>query len=131
MQGVISASLLVVLSVATVVGALVGLLLGGVVQSGVLLAIIAALVANLVAAFVRYKLVFEGSGAGADESKIPTIVVVNAAIASLAGGLAGHNCAVQFQEGASAVWIGALSGLIASILMALLMITYHYSPHRH
>lgn len=130
MQGVISASLLVVLLVATTVGALVGLVLGGVVQSAVLLGIIAALAGTLVAALVRYKLVFQGSGAGADESGIPTVVVVNAAIASLAGGLAGHDLAVQFQEGASAVWIGALSGLIASILMALLMITYHYSPHR-
>lgn len=131
MNSSISASLIVVILVGGAVGALIGFLFGDVVTNGSLLAILAALVGNAVAAVTRYKLVFVGSRAGGDESRIPGLVAVNGAIAAVAGGLAGHNLAVEFEQAGSAVWVGTLAGLFGAILMAMLMIAYHYIPHHH
>ena len=108
---------------AVVVGALTGLILGDVV-TGVTLALTSAVLANLVAAAVRYILLYRFSGAGSDEAKISTVILVNGLIAAIAGGLAGHTLAIELQT-PSPIWIGLLSSLVASILMALLMITYH------
>ncbi len=131
MNSPVSASLIVVLLVGTAVGALIGFVFGGVVTNGALLAILAALIGNAVAAVARYKLVFRGSQSGSDESKIPGLVAVNGAIAAIAGGLAGHSLAVQFEQAGSAVWVGTLAGLFGAILMAMLMIAYHHIPHHH
>lgn len=128
MDGLISASLIVVILTAIAVGALTGLILGDVV-TGVTLALISAVLANLVAAVVRYVLLYRFSGAGSDEAKIPTVILVNGLIAAVAGGLAGHTLAIELQT-PSPVWVGLLSGLVASILMALLMITYHHNRPR-
>ena len=124
MAGATTLSLLVVLIVGTVVGALVGLVLGGTITHGSLLAIVAGLIATIAATTARNTLVFRKIRVGPNNSAIPTIVLVYAGIASLVGSLAGLELAMLLHE-PFPVWIGALAGLLSSILMALLMITYH------
>ena len=122
-----SANLIVVLFVGTVVGALVGLVLGGVISNPVYLAIIAGFLATIIAGVVRNTVMTRG-GMGHDNSSIPVVVVVYAAIASIAGSAA----AVEIDQASgltSPVWIGTMAGLLSGILMALLMITYHMHPH--
>ncbi|MGE8942657.1 hypothetical protein ACO2I3_12150 [Leptospira interrogans] len=126
-SGVVSTSILVLVLIAAVVGALSALVLGELLSIGSrLLAIISGLIAVLAASFARYKLVFVGAGRGTDESRIPTVLVVNAAIASIAGSLAAHDLAA-LSGLTSAGILGALAGLLSAILMALLMITYHWN----
>lgn len=125
----VSASLIVTILVATAVGALVGLTLGDVIADTRLLAIIAGVVATIAAGVVRYKLLYKLSGAGADESRIPNVMLTYAAIASLAGSLAAHDLVVGSIVGMpSPVFYGMLAGLFSALLMAMLMITYHSNP---
>ena len=126
-SGVVSTSILVLVLIAAAVGALSALVLGELLSIGSrLLAIISGLIAVLAASFARYKLVFVGAGRGADESRIPTVLIVNAAIASVAGSLAAHDLAA-LSGLTSAGILGALAGLLSAILMALLMITYYWN----
>ena len=121
--GVISASLIILILVAAVVGAVVALVLNEMVGPR-LLAIVSGLVAAIVASIARYRLVFRSAGAGHDESRIPGVLLVNVAIASVAGSLAAHDVAT-YADVLEPVVMGALAGLFSAILMALLMITFH------
>ncbi len=121
-----SASLLIVLIVGTAVGALVGLAAGGLV-TGLYLAILAGFLGTIIAAIVRNVIMVRGSGVGPDNSRTPLLVVVYSAVASLAGSAAAMEIATV-SEVAAPVWIGTLAGLFSSILLALLMITYHTTP---
>lgn len=121
----ISMSLIILVLVACAVGAMTALVLDGLLPAGNrLLAIAAGIVAVVLASLARYRLVFFGTGTGSDESQIPTVLVMNAAIASIAGSLAAHDL-WGYTALESAVFLGALAGLFSAILMALLMITYH------
>jgi hypothetical protein len=125
----ISASLIVTILVGTAVGALAGLALADIVPDTRLLVIIAGFLAAVAAAIVRYKLLYKMSGSGVDESKIPNVVVVNAAIASLAGSLAAHDLVVGSLLGEpSPVFYGMVAGLFSALLTAMLMIAYHTNP---
>jgi len=126
--GVTTVSLLVVLLVGTGIGALVGLFLGGSVSHGVVLALIAGLAGTIGAVIVRNALVHQKIGVGPDDTAIPTTVATYALIASIAGSLAGLEVANLLHE-AFPVWIGTLAGLMSSILMGLLMATYHAQSH--
>ncbi len=129
-EGVISASLVVLILVATSIGAVVGLLLGGFLPSGSrLIAVPAGFVATVVASIARYKLVALGARAGVDEARIPMVLVINAAIASIAGSLAAHDLMGFVDAQTSPALLGALAGLLSAVLMALLMITYHSNPN--
>ncbi|MCC7253377.1 hypothetical protein [Hyphomicrobium sp.] len=125
--GVISMSIIILVLIATAIGAVVGVALDGVLPGRRSLAIIAGLLATVVASIARYKLVFLGAGVGADERKVPLVLVVNAAIASIAGSLAAHDLAGFIADPPSSVIIGTFAGLLSAVLMALLMITYHAS----
>lgn len=127
--GIISASIIVLILVAAAIGAIVGLGLGGIEGLGSrTIAIAAGFVAVIVASIARYKVVFLGAGQGADESRIPMVLVVNAAIASIAGSLAAHDLyAIVGVTGFG--MLGALAGLLSAVLMAMLMITYHTNPY--
>ena len=122
-----SANLLIVLIVGTVVGALTGLGLGSFFDNQLYLAILAGFLGTIIAGIVRNFIMTRGSGVGADDSRTPLLVIVYAAIASLAGSSAAMEVAQQSEVSAS-VWIGTLAGLFSAILMALLMITYHTHP---
>lgn len=127
--GVISASIIVLILVAAAIGAIVGLGLSGIEGLGSrTIAIAAGFVATIVASIARYKVVFLGAGQGADESRVPMVLVVNAAIASIAGSLAAHDLySIVGVPGFG--MLGALAGLLSAVLMAMLMITYHMNPY--
>ena len=122
--GVTTVSLLVVILIGTVVGAMVGVVLSGSTIHEALLAVIAGLAATFAGAIARNLLVFRKIGVGPNDAAIPLVVLVYAAIASISGGLAGLEIALLLHE-PFPVWIGTLAGLMSSILMGLLMVTYH------
>lgn len=126
--GVISASIIVLALVATAIGTVVGLMLDGIIPGTRALAIAAGLIATLIASVARYKVVYLGAGKGADEARIPTVILVNAAIASVAGSLAAHDLALYVSSPPPSVLMGALAGLLSAVLMAMLMVTYHRNP---
>lgn len=122
-----SANLLIVLLVGTVVGALVGLGLGGLFANQWYLAIVAGFIATIVGGIARDFVVRRGGGLGPDSSRMPALVLIYSAVASLAGSSAAMEVAQQSEVSAS-VWIGTLAGLFSAILMAMLMITYYTNP---
>jgi hypothetical protein len=122
-----SANLLVVLLVGTVVGALAGLGLGGIIANPWYLAIVAGFLGTIAGGIARDFIVRRGGGLGPDSSRTPTLVLVYAAVASLAGSSAALEV-VDHSGVASPVWIGTLAGLFSAILMAMLMITYYTTP---
>jgi hypothetical protein len=122
-----SANLLIVLLVGTVVGALVGLGLGDFFSNQWYLALVAGFIGTMVAALVRDFIVRRGGALGPDSSRIPTLVLVYAVIASLAGSSAATEVAQQ-SDMTGSVWLGTLAGLFSSILMSMLMIVYFTHP---
>ena len=131
-EGVISASLIVLTVVAVIVGGVVGVLLGALVPPGSrFIAIAAGFIATVIASTARYKLVGRIARAAVDEARIPMVLIVNAAIASVAGSLAAHDLMGFVGAQTSPGLLGALAGLLSAVLTALLMITYHAnSLHR-
>jgi ABC-type glucose/galactose transport system permease subunit len=127
-EGVISASLLILIVVAIAIGAGVGLLLGDALPGTRAIALTAGFSATIIASIARYKLVFMGAHKGPDEARIPMVLVVNAAIASIAGSLAAHDLMGFVGAQTSPALLGAFAGLISAVLMAMLMITYHSNP---
>ena len=122
-----SANLLIVLLVGTVVGALVGLGLGGFFANQWYLAIVAGFIATIVGGIARDFVVRRRGGLGPDSLRMPALVLIYSAVASLAGSSAAMEVAQQSEVSAS-VWIGTLAGLFSAILMAMLMITYYTNP---
>ena len=129
LAGVPSASLLVVMLVATAIGALVGLLLGGWLEP-VLLALIAGFLGTITAGIVRNTLLIYVWGAtGVEDAGTPIVAITYAAVASLAGSLAADRIALLI--GATpAVAIGGLAGLLSGVLLGLLMMAYRMNPDR-
>jgi acyl transferase domain-containing protein len=122
-----SASLLIVLLVGTAVGAVTGLIVGTSL-GGLSLAVLAGFLGTIIGAVVRNLIVSRGAGMGPDDSRTPLLVIVYAAVASLAASAAALEAAQRSDLADSPVWIGTLAGLFAAILMAMLMITYHTHP---
>ena len=122
-----SAGLLIVLIVGTVVGALTGLAVGSFL-GGLSVAILAGFLGTTVGAFIRNLIISRGAGLGPDDSRTPGLVILYAAVASLAASTAALEIAQRSDLGDSPVWIGTLAGLFAAILMAMLMIAYHTNP---
>jgi hypothetical protein len=118
---------LIVLLIGTAVGALVGLGLGTSV-GGLTLAILAGFLGTIVGAVVRNFILSRGAGLGPDDSRTPMLVIVFAAVASLAASAAALELAQRGDLSGSPVWIGTLAGLFAAILMSMLMITYYTNP---
>lgn len=122
-----SASLLIVLLVATAVGAVTGLAVGTSLGS-LSLAILAGFLGTIIGAVVRNLILARGAGVGPDDSRTPWVVIVYAAVASLAASAAALEIAQRSGLSGSPVWIGTLAGLFAAILLAMLMVTYHTMP---
>jgi uncharacterized membrane protein YfcA len=121
-----SASLLIVLFVGTVVGALTGLVAGSYI-GGDYLAILAGFLGAVIASIIRNLAIARGAGVGPDDSKTPVLIVIYAAIASLAGSLAAKEV-TDFAEITAPVGLGTLAGLFSAFLLAMLMILYHTHP---
>ena len=104
-----SANLLIVILVGAVVGALVGLALGGAL-TGFYLAVVAGFLATVIAGVARNE-IMKRAGAGPDDSKIPNLVLIYSAVASLGGSfhsVVGEDvpaAVVDFATGANATMI--------------------------
>jgi hypothetical protein len=122
-----SASVLIVVLVGTVVGALVGLLIGGSIDTWYL-ALLAGFLGSTIAAVARSAILARGAGIGPDDTSIPGLVIVYAAIASLGAGALALDIAQRSDLPDTPVWIGTLAGLFAGILLAILMVTYYTHP---
>jgi hypothetical protein len=122
-----SANLLIVILVGTVAGALTALGLGDLFSNQWYLAIVAGFLGTIIAAVLRDFVVRRGGALGPDSSRIPTLVLIYAVVASLAGSSAATEVAQQ-SELTAPVWIGTLAGLFSTILMSMLMITYFTHP---
>jgi hypothetical protein len=120
-----SANLLIVVLVGAVVGALTGLALGGTL-SGFYVAVVAGFLGTIVAGVARNE-IMKRSGAGPDDSKIPNLVLVYSAVASLGGSSLADEL-VRLSGIDSPIWLGTLAGLFSCILLAMLMITYYLNP---
>jgi hypothetical protein len=103
-----SANLLIVI----LVGALVGLALGGAL-TGFYLAVVAGFLATVIAGVARNE-IMKRAGAGPDDSKIPNVVLVYSAVASLGGSSLADEVA-RISGIDSAVWLGMLAGLFSCI----------------
>jgi uncharacterized membrane protein YeaQ/YmgE (transglycosylase-associated protein family) len=118
-NGVVSASVLAMVLAGAVGGAIGGLVLGSLMASQPVLAIICAFVGAILALIIS-RLILGGGG----EFSVPSGVVLwNVIIASLIGGLAGHELSIDLREPPASPLIGALSGVLASILIASVAIT--------
>jgi hypothetical protein len=71
--------------------------------------------------------IMKRAGAGPDDSKIPNLVLIYSAVASL-GGSSLADEVVRISGLDSAVWLGMLAGLFSCILLAMLLITYYMNP---
>jgi len=100
-------------------GAIVGLVLGSLMANQPVLAIICGFVAAILALITGRLIV----GGGAEFSGSSGVVLWNVIIASLIGGLAGHELSIDLREPPTSPLIGALSGVLASILIASFVIT--------
>lgn len=120
-----SANMLILILVGTVVGAVTGLALGGML-SGLYLAVVCGFLATLIAGGVR-NTIMRKAGFGPDDTKVPTLVLVYSAVASLGGSALGDEI-VRATGMEQSVWLGALAGLFSTILLAMLMITYYMNP---
>jgi len=118
-DGSVSASVLAMVLTGAFSGALVGLVLASVVTNQVWLAIVTAFVAVAIALLVR-RAVF---GSTFELFDLQGLGFWQAIVASLIGGLAGHELAIDLREPPVSPLIGATSGLFASILMATFVIT--------
>ena len=130
-QGVTSASMLVVILVAAAVGAGVGGIAGQLGVDVVPLAILSGFIATVVSVIVRNELINRLSGAGRDDFRIPMVVAIFAVVASLAGSLAGKEILDDMGEVHSGAWVGTVAGIVSSILMSMLMITYYMNPRQN
>lgn len=122
-----SASLLIVMVVGIAVGAITGVAVGTALGS-LSLALLAGFLSTIIGAVVRSFILSRGAGLGPDDTRTPILVIVFAAVASLAASTAALEVAQRSDLSGSPVWVGTLAGLFATILMAMLMITYYTNP---
>lgn len=123
--GVVSASLIILILVAAAIGAVAAIVLQETGLGSRAIALIAGFLATIAASIARYKIIFLGAGKGPDESRIPSVVLIYSAIASIAGSLAAHDLHRTLNGDMATALLGALAGLFSALLMAMLMITYH------
>jgi tellurite resistance protein TehA-like permease len=123
-----TASVLIVMIVATAVGGVIGMVLGGSVNVFVL-ATAAGFLGVLAAAIVRNYVLVRMAQSGPDDSGIPAVVIVFSAVASIAGSLAAEEISEELLQFPPAL-LGAFAGLLSSVLMIMLMVTYHMNPDK-
>ncbi|MGB6936959.1 MAG: hypothetical protein WBE14_09760 [Xanthobacteraceae bacterium] len=121
-NGLVSATILVMVLTAAFAGALISVVFAGIITTQVWLAIATAFVAVIVALVVRrllfrpyVRLYFP-----------PELDLIHVIVASLIGGLAGHELAIDLRDPAASTLIGATSGLIAAALIACFLVTMSY-----
>ncbi len=126
-QELISTGIVLAVVTGGFVGVVTGVALDGIVTNRVLLAVTAACLAVLTATAVRHFTIFasiRGAGSGPGTMLIPGVVLANAVIASIVGGLTGYALTLSVLGATPSALIGCLSGVIGSLSMELLMIGY-------
>ena len=123
-----SASILIVLIVATIVGSLTGMVLADSV-SVFALGLAAGFLGVIAAAIVRNYVLVRLASAGPDDSGIPGLVVIFSLVSSIAGSLAAEDIGESVLHLSDAM-IGAFAGLLSAVLMIMLMVTYHMNPDK-
>jgi hypothetical protein len=118
-SGLVTASVLGMILTGLISGALTGVVLGNLLASGLVLAIISAIVAAILALVIG-NLVLERKAASTVPLGINLLWVV---IGSLIGGLAGHELAIDVANPPRLPLVGALSGLLASVMIACVATT--------
>jgi hypothetical protein len=118
-NGLVSASVLAMLLVGAFSGAITGLVLANMAMNQVWLAVISALIAVVIALLVG-RVILRSSIRLRLWSQV---VIWNAIVASLIGGLAGHELSVDLTSPPSSALVGAFSGLLASLLIGSFAIT--------
>jgi len=104
------------------------MVLGGSVNVFVL-AIAAGFLGVIAAAIVRNYILVRVAQSGPDDSGIPAIIVVFSLVASVAGSLAAEELSDEILQFPPAL-LGAFAGLLSSVLMVMLMVTYHMNPDK-
>jgi hypothetical protein len=125
-NGLVSASVLAMLLVGAFSGAVTGLVLANVSMNQVWLAIISALIAVVIALLVGRMIL----GSSIRLTLWSQVVIWNAIVASLIGGLAGHELSVDLTSPPSSPLVGAFSGLLASLLIGSFAITAYWLTYR-
>jgi hypothetical protein len=88
--------------------------------------VVAGFLATVIAGVARNE-IMKRAGAGPDDSKIPNLVLVYSAVASLGGSSLADEIA-RISGIGSGIWLGMLAGLFSCILLAMLMIIYYMNP---
>ena len=125
-RGLVSMSVLVIMVVGTIGGAVVGLIISGHLINQIVLAIICALVAAVLALVAGRRTL----GRNLSISLPPGVVLWNVVIASLIGGLAGHELSVDLRDPPAPALVGGVSGILASLLIVSFVVTIVMLRHR-
>ena len=121
-DGLVSATVLAMVMAGGFSGALAGLVLANIVTNQIWLAIDAAFAAVFIALVVR-QIIFRPR---VQLRFPPELDLLHVAVATLIGGLAGHELAIDLRDPPVSPLIGATSGLLASVLISCFLITASY-----
>lgn len=127
-QELISTGIVLTIVTGGIAGAVTGFALNEIVANRAVLAVAAALVAVLVARAIRHFTIFagiRGAGPGPGTNLIPGVVLRNALVASVLGGLGAYSLGFSVFGPPPAALTGCLAGVIAGVCFELLMIGYH------
>lgn len=128
-QGFVAVFLVLISVLGAIGGVITGYILDRVIHDRRLLAILAAFIAVAFATAVRVLMARRAPGVflAKQHTGLPRALAISACITSLAGGLAAHDLS-RLADISSGPIIGFVSGTLAALLMALLMIVYF---HQH
>lgn len=118
-SGVVSASVLAIILAGAVSGVIIVLVLSGLLANQLVLAVFCAFVAAILALVAGYVIL----GRSAELALPCGGALLNVVIASLIGGLAGHEHSVDLREPPASPLVGTISGLLAAILISSFVIT--------
>jgi ABC-type spermidine/putrescine transport system permease subunit II len=100
-------------------GGIAGVVLGGAIGNEIALAFVCAFVGTILALIVAHYVLDRNAGASLPQG----VVVWNVIVATVIGGLAGHELSVDLRTPPGSSLIGGLSGLLAAILIASFAMT--------
>jgi hypothetical protein len=125
-SGVITASVFAMLLAGVVSGGVVGLLLGSVVTSQIAVAFICAFIGAVLALIIGNAIL----GRDAQFALPSGVMIWNVIIALWLGALAGHELGVDLRDPPATPLVGALSGVLAAVLIGSFVITIYTLRNR-
>jgi hypothetical protein len=125
-SGVITASVFAMLLAGVVSGGVVGLVLGGVLASQIAVAFICAFIGAVLALIIGNAIL----GRDAQFALPSGVMIWNVIIALWLGALAGHELGVDLRDPPATPLVGALSGVLAAVLIGSFVITIYTLRNR-